>query len=43
MIGLLLVLSLTRNMATRTRLLLALLTLIILNGPTLLALFFHGQ
>ena len=43
LIGLILVLFLTRNMARSTRLLLALLTLVILNVPTLLALFFHGQ
>lgn len=42
LIGLALVLFLSRNMSRMARLLLSLLTLIILNGPTLLALLFHA-
>lgn len=41
--GLGLVLFLSRNMTRMSRLLLALLTLIIMNGPTLLALLLKGQ
>jgi hypothetical protein len=39
--GLVLVLFLSRNLSRMTRLLLSLATLIILNGPTLLALLIH--
>ncbi|MGB5260785.1 MAG: hypothetical protein WBO34_09720 [Gammaproteobacteria bacterium] len=39
--GLVLVLFLSRNMSRKTRLQLSLATLMILNGPTLLALLFH--
>ena len=43
LVGLVLVLFFSRNMSRRARLQLALLTVIILNGPTLLALFWHGR
>ena len=43
LVGLLLVMCFTRNMSRNTRLVLALLTVIMLNGPTLLALFLHSR
>jgi hypothetical protein len=43
LVGLLLVMFFARNMSRKTRLLLALLTVIMLNGPTLVALFLHGR
>ena len=43
LVALVLVLFLSRNMSRRTRLQLALLTVIIVNGPTLLALFWYGR
>ena len=43
LVGLVLVLFLSRNLSRRARLQLALLTVIILNGPTLLALFVHSR